>query len=107
MQQKTQYADGDVNIPQFGHRDHIADGVARAIGIGFGAGTGDHLDPRMLLEPVGERVCGAIREQGHRLATLQINQHGTIGLAFAQGKIVHTEHSGSGACRDGLPTKQA
>ena len=81
--------------------------LACALGIGTRAIPRDDLYPGMLPEPLGHGVRGAIRQQGHGLAALQINEHGARGLAFPQGKIIHTEHSGGGAGRDGLPAKQA
>src|SRR5438132_12969957 len=61
----------------------------------------------MLPEPLRHGVGGAIREEGHGLTAFQIDQHRAIDLAFPQAKIIDTEHSGGGACRDGLPAKQA
>jgi hypothetical protein len=61
----------------------------------------------MFLEPLRQSVGGAIRQEGHGLAAFEINEHGAIGLAFPQGKIVPPEHSGRGARRDGQPQEQA
>ena len=41
------------------------------------------------------------------LAALQIDQHGAIRLAFAQGEIIHAEDGGRGERRGGLPAQQA
>ena len=57
--------------------------LARTFGIGGGAIACDHLDTRMLPEPLGQGLAGTIWEKCHGLATFQIDQHGAIGLAFA------------------------
>jgi hypothetical protein len=51
------------------------------MGIGLRAIAGDARDARMLLEPLGQRLGTAIGEEPDRLAALQIDQHGAIGLA--------------------------
>ena len=81
--------------------------LARALGIGGRAIACDHLHTRMLPEPLRHGLGGAIREQRHGLATLQIDQHGAIGLAFPQGEIVHPEHRGGRQRRDRQPAEQA
>ena len=50
----------------------------------------------MLLEPLGQGRCGAIREERHGLAALQIDQDGAIGVPFPEGEVVHTSTVGGG-----------
>jgi len=61
----------------------------------------------MLPEPLGQRLSGTIRQQGHGLAALQIDQDGAIGVPFAQGEVVHTQHGGCGERRRGLLAQSA
>ena len=81
--------------------------LARALGVGLRAITRDHFNPRMLSQPLGEGVGSAIREERDRLVTLQIDQHGPIGVALPQGKIVHAQDGGGGARRDRQLAEQA
>jgi hypothetical protein len=61
----------------------------------------------MLSEPVGDGVGGPIREERHGLAALQVHEDGAIRLSLPQRKIVHPEHGGRDARRDGQPAEQA
>ena len=81
--------------------------VPCALGIGARAVPGNHLDPRMGLEPLRHGIGRALREEGHGLATLQIHQDRAIGMPFAQGKIVHPEHPGRGEDRPRQPAQHA
>ena len=78
-----------------------------AIGGGFRPITRDHLPPRMLPEPVRPALSGAIREERHRLAAFQIDEHRARGLTVPHREIVHTEHGGSGPPRDRQPAEHA
>ena len=60
----------------------------------------------MGLEPLRHGVSGALGQECHGLVALQINQHGAIGLAFAQGEIVHTKHGRDDVRWDGEPAQQ-
>jgi len=53
------------------------------------------------------RLDRPLWEQRHRLATLQVHQDCAVGLAFAQGEIVHAKDGGGEERRGGLPTQQA
>jgi hypothetical protein len=57
-----------------GDLDRRGCSLVSAIGVSFRAITRDHLHPRMLPEPLGQGLGGTIREEGDRLAALQINQ---------------------------------
>ena len=54
--------------------------LARTLSIRLRAVTRDDLHPWMLPEPLRHGVRGAIREQRHRLAALQVHQDRAIGL---------------------------
>ncbi len=61
----------------------------------------DHLHPGVLPEPLRHGLGGALREQGHGLAALQVHQDRAIGVPFPQGEIVHPQHPGRGERRGG------
>jgi hypothetical protein len=81
--------------------------VPCALGISGRPSAGNHLDPRMRPEPLRDRLGRPIWEQRHRLPTLQVYQDGAVGLAFPEGEVVHTQHSGCGERRRGLPAQSA
>jgi hypothetical protein len=86
-------------MPPIGNLCGGGGSVSRPVSIGGRAIARNHLDHRMGLQPLRQRVSGAIREQRHGLPTLQIDQHRPIGLAFPQGEIVCPEHCRGGKCR--------
>jgi hypothetical protein len=90
-----------------GHLGRCGRLVLRALGIGSRAIPCDHLDAWMLPEPLRDGVGSTIREECDRVAALQIDQHGAIRLAFAQGEIIHAEDGGRGKRRSRPPAEQA
>ena len=81
--------------------------LMRAIGVGFRPIPRDDLHARMLLEPMGQGLRGAIGEQRHRPMALEIDQDRAIGLAFPQREIVHAEDGGTREGRDRQPAEHA
>jgi hypothetical protein len=81
--------------------------LVRAPGVSSRPITRDHFHPRMFPAPRRQGLRGTIREEGGRLAALEIHQDGTITLAFPQGAIVHAEASGTRARWDRQPAEQA
>jgi hypothetical protein len=81
--------------------------LACALGIGARAIPRDPLYSWVLPQPLDQRVCSTIREEGHGLPALQIHQDRAIGLPFAQGEIVYTQHPGRGKRRGRLPAPPA
>jgi hypothetical protein len=65
--------------------------LARPIGIGSGSVARDDLDPRVGPQPLRQGLGLPIGQQGDRLPAFQLDQHGPIGLACAQGEIVHAQ----------------
>jgi hypothetical protein len=63
--------------------------VTRPVGIGSGPVARDDFDPRVGPQPLRQGLGLPIGQQGDRLPAFQIDQHGPICLAFAQGEIVH------------------
>ena len=66
--------------------------VPCAVGIGGRPIPRDDLHPGVLPEPLGYGLGGALREQGHGLAALEIDQDRAVGVPFAQGEIVDAQH---------------
>ena len=89
------------------HLGRLRRTVSGTVGIGFRAIPRDHRNAGVCLEPLRARVALAVREQGDGLAAFQSNEDGAIGLAFAQGEIVHPQHAGRGERWGRLPTQQA
>ena len=89
------------------HLGRLRRTVSGTVGIGFRAIPRDHRNAGVCLEPLRARVALAVREQGDGLAAFQSNEDGAIGLAFAQGEIVHPQHAGRGGVRQRLRAQQA
>ena len=51
----------------------------------------DRFDFRMLLQPFGEALGGPVWEKVHDAVQVQVDQNGSILLAFAPGPIVDAE----------------
>jgi hypothetical protein len=62
---------------------------------------------RVLAEPLRQGLRRALGQQGDRLMAFEINQHGAISLAFAEGKIIYAQHAGRRRVRRGLATEEA
>jgi YD repeat-containing protein len=74
------------------------DGVGRALLASFrirnGAIANDDLHARVLAQPIGEYVGGAIVEQVDRTVRLEVNQQRAVAALFAsQGHVVDTQHA--------------
>jgi hypothetical protein len=80
--------------------------VPGAVGIGFGPIPRAHLHARVGLEPLGERVALAVRQQGDGLAAFQVHEDGAIGVAFPQRPIIDAQDAGRGKVRRRLPAQQ-
>jgi hypothetical protein len=83
----------------------------RALPGAFSIGTRpiarDDLHPGMLPEPLRQRLGGALWQERHGLAALQVHQDRAIGVPFPQGEVIHTKHPGRGEQRGRLPPEQA
>jgi hypothetical protein len=73
--------------------------LARPVGVGARPIACDHRDAGMRPEPLCQGVSGALGQERHGLAPLQVDQDRAIRLALPQGKIVHTEGRWSGTRR--------
>ena len=54
----------------------------------------------MLPQPRGQGLGRTLRQKGHGLAALHIDQDRAIALAFPQRDIVHAEDGGTGEGRE-------
>jgi hypothetical protein len=84
-----------------GHLHRLGRAAARTVSIGTGAIAGDQLDAGVQAQPAGERLRLTIGQQRQWPATLQIDQHGAISVALAQGPVVDPEHRGRDVGRQG------
>jgi hypothetical protein len=64
------------------HLDGRGRALARTLGIRARPIPGAHLHPGMLAEPLGDRLGGPLREQGHGLPALQVHQYCARGVPF-------------------------
>ena len=88
-----------------GHLCGARGAVACALGVRTRPIPCDHLDTRVLAQPLRDWLSGPLREQGHGLVALQVHQDRAIGVPFPQGKIVHPQHGGRGERRGRLPAE--
>jgi hypothetical protein len=74
---------------------HHLHGFGRAtpdpVGVGARAISGDHGDTRVIAQPCRQGVCLAVGQQSYRPSSLQVDEHGAIGMAPAQGPVVDPE----------------
>jgi hypothetical protein len=81
--------------------------LARTLGLGGRPIAGAPCAPRRLLEPRGAGRGGALREERHGLAALQVYQDRASGLTLPQGESVHATPERGGVRRDGQLAAQA
>jgi len=62
-----------------------------AVGVGAGAIAGDHRDAGVLAQPRRQGARLAVGQQRHRPPPLQVDQHGAVAVALAQGPIIDAE----------------
>jgi hypothetical protein len=62
--------------------------------VGGRAVARDHLAPRMVLEPLRQRVALAVWEERHGLAAFQVHEDGAIRVAFPHCPIIHAQDPG-------------
>jgi hypothetical protein len=63
--------------------------MTRPVGVGGRTVARDHLDPRMVLEPLRKRGALAVWEERHGLAAFQVHEDGAIRVAFPHRPIIH------------------
>jgi hypothetical protein len=63
-----------------------------SVGITSATVAADHLDPRMLAQPLGQAGAVATLEHLDQPMPLQIDQDGPITAAATERKVVHAEH---------------
>lgn len=67
-------------------------GFLYRLGVGGGPVPADDLRSRMVLEPGRERLRGTVGQHVHDPAGLDVDQHGAVGEALAEGELVHPQH---------------
>jgi len=68
--------------------------LTRPVCVGGRAIARDHLDPRMVLEPLRQRVALAVWEERDGLAAFQVHEGGALRVAFPQRLIIHAQDPG-------------
>ena len=81
--------------------------VTRPVCLGGRAIACDHLDPRMVLEPLRQRGALAVWEERAGLAAFQVHEDGAIRVAFLQRLIIHAQDAGRREVRLRLAVPQA
>ena len=81
--------------------------TGRPVGIRRRPVAADDGHARMLLQPGGKAISGAVRQQINRLTAFQIDQDGTKHLALAQRKGIHAQHARRRRDGQGIAAGQA
>jgi hypothetical protein len=81
--------------------------LTRSICIGGRAVACDHLDPRVVLEPLRQRGTLAVWEERDRLVAFQVHKDSAIRAAFPERPIIHAQDAGRRQVRLWLPAQQA
>ena len=95
------------------HMEAVRDlgGRGRAVPSAFRIGARpiarDDLHPGMLPEPLRQGLRGALWQERHGLAALQVHQDRAIGVPFPQGEVIHPQHPGRGERRGRLLAEHA
>jgi hypothetical protein len=92
-------------VPAVGDLDRIGRAGARALGVGAGAASTDHLGAGMSEQPRGERVGLPIGKQIDRPMGGDVDQHDAVDVPASEREIVHPSTvtvpiSGSGNARN-------
>lgn len=67
-------------------------GFLDRLGVGGGPVPADDLGSGTLSEPGRERLGSAVGQHVHDPAGLDVDQHGGVGAALAEGELVHSQH---------------
>lgn len=79
-------------MPAIGDLDRVGCAGARALGVGAGAVSTDHLRAGMREQPRGERVGLPIGAHVDRPMGGHVDEHGAVDVPAAQREIVHPQH---------------
>lgn len=79
-------------VPAICDFEGVGGGLLDRLRIGGGPVPADDLRTGMGLEPGRERLRGAIGQHVHDPAGLDVDQHGAVGAALAEGELVHSQH---------------
>jgi hypothetical protein len=78
-------------MPAVGDLDRLRCAAGGAIGVGAGPVPADDADTGMAGQPFGQGVGGAVGQQVDCPVGGQVNQHGAVVVAPAQGEVVDTD----------------
>src|SRR4051794_8011869 len=76
-------------MPSIRHLDGLWRPLTGSVAIGAGAIAHDDLDGRMVLQPGGQGLGRAVRQQVDDPVTLQVAQDRAVALAFAPGPVIN------------------
>lgn len=79
-------------VPAIRDFEGVGGGFLDRLDVGSGPVPADDLGSGMLGEPGRERLGGAVGQYVHDPAGLDVDQHGAVGAALAEGKLVHPQH---------------
>lgn len=80
-------------VPAISDSQGVRGSFLDRLGVGGGAVPADDLGSRMLGEPGRESLGGAIGQHVHDPAGLDVDQHGAVRAALAEGELVHPQHA--------------
>ncbi|BCB88741.1 hypothetical protein Psuf_060540 [Phytohabitans suffuscus] len=79
-------------VEPVGYLDRVWCPDPDAVGVRAGAVTTDDVRARMLTQPGGEGVRGAVRQHIDRLVSVHVHQHGGVDLTTTKSEVVDPEH---------------
>ncbi|GLX38229.1 hypothetical protein Sros01_43020 [Streptomyces roseochromogenus] len=78
-------------MPAVGDFNHVGGGFLDRTGVGRGPVPSDDLRTGVLAQPGGERLGGAVAQDVHDAAGLDVDQEGSVGAALAEGELVNAQ----------------
>lgn len=88
-------------VPPISHLNCVGSAQGTAAGILGGTVAGGHRDRVTVVEPLRQRLGGAVRQQINHTVRPQINQDSAVAPPFPQRPIIHAQHAGQRVLRQG------
>ncbi|MES5825573.1 hypothetical protein ABKA17_47645 [Streptomyces sp. RG80] len=79
------------DVPAVGDMDCVRGADPSGLGVGDGAVAADHLDARMVDQPLGHRRSGPVGQQFDRLVRLDVDQDRAVVVPLAQSELIDSE----------------
>ncbi len=79
-------------VPAISDFEGVRGGLFDRLGVGGGPVTADDLGAGMFGQPGREGLRGAVGQHVHDPAGFDVDQHGAVGAALAEGELVHPQH---------------